>query len=218
MGITEKLLYVWGIYLITPISVYLFLALTASMPIHKISIGLGKRVFKYKKVNLHLFPITASLELQPIKVEHLMVSPLERKPLLFRITWLFAGSLALVILGAPYNHSIIISSFISGLYQPFTGMLSPLTTAQEYLSIFWSFADSRNALSIAGLIGIKALALNVIFLTLRALPTPLEKVQDPKPWLQSIQQKILFIIWLFLRALIITWLISVAYFIYGLTG
>lgn len=218
MGIAEKLTYAWAIYLIIPATACLLLALIAKMPIQKISIGRGKRIFKYKKVHFHLLPIMANLELQLIEAEPVMVSPLERKPLMFQIAWLLAGSFALALVGITYNHSIIIESFISGLHQPFTGMLSPFADAQKYLSNFWSFVESQNALSIAGLVGIKALALNVTLLPLRMLPMTFTKAHNPKPWMHSIQQKLLFLIWLFLRALILTWIISVAYFIYTLIG
>ncbi|MBD9417511.1 hypothetical protein IB234_23345 [Pseudomonas sp. PDM16] len=218
MGIAEKLIYAWAIYLIIPAAACLLLALLARMPIQKISIGRGKIIFKYKKVNFHLLPIMANLELQLIEAEPAMVSPLERKPLIFQMVWLLAGSFALALVGIPYNHSIIIKSFISGLYQPFTGMLSPFADAQKYLGSFWSFVESQNALSIAGLVGIKALALNVALLPLRMLPMIFTKANNSKPWMHSVQQKLLFLIWLFLRALILAWIISAAYFIYTLIG
>ena len=218
MGFIEKIIIVWIIYLLVPVLSSYFLAVFSHMPVREVSIGAGKQLFSIGVVSFKVLPISSRVTLSEITLESETISPLEKKPFLFRILWVIFGSLILALVGLFINPSMAVSAFFSGLYQPFLGMFSPFNAAQQYLQSFYLFVQHQGALSIAGLIGIKVLAINIIFVSENTMAGTLKKLTDSRSWTYALQQKVFMFLWLFIRALILIWLIALLYFIYRAIG
>jgi hypothetical protein len=214
MDIIVKIIIVWIIYLFIPVLSSYLLAVLSQMPVREVSIGTGKQLFKVGVVAFKILPISSRVNLAAINLESETISPLEKKPFLFRIFWLIFGSFILALIYLFINPSMAASAFVSGLYQPFVGMFSPFNAAQKYLQSFYLFVQHQEALSIAGLIGIKVLAINIIFVSENTLSGAFKKLTDSKSWTYALQQKVFMFLWLFIRALILLWLIALLYFIY----